>query len=592
MKIAKIRKRQNSLIRLLRFVWPRNRFRLSVLGISTLVCAFSPVFVVSLTSVAVGIVAMAFEGNASPGSAMKWGAVLVVAATVGPVLSLVSNHLIGRIQLDAMRQLRDNLTGKCTMLSMAQMESPIVRNSQKLASEVVEADIGLALSNAVGLLVGALSLLSLSGLLLVWNPIVAVLVVVAPLPAILGSIFYGRVGWKIEVNRADKMRLAQHTVDLSMTNRCLPELRLLGADFHLLRAFRRHLDEFLREDTVVLRRQSRAMVMLTLLAAAITASAYLLAIRHSLNSGGVGDFAGFIIGASAVQSACQQVLAAGSGLYLRRLRLSALFSFLDIDEGRGIVKLSGDRDRIATAEPPSLEFDDVWFTYPGADEPVLCGVSFVIHSGEAVGLVGENGSGKSTLMKLVLGVYQPDRGQILMNGRELKSFENQLVSDYCSAVFQEPVRFVGSVRDNISGLEEISSDDDKRVWLILESLGLTDMVLSLDIGLDTLLGREFGGHEFSVGEWQRVALARALFQRKRLLILDEPTSASDYTAALALEDILNSQRSKMTILLISHDNDTIMKTDRIVVLGDGRVLEGSTSKWRTLIERHAITNER
>jgi ATP-binding cassette subfamily B protein len=146
-----------------------------------------------------------------------------------------------------------------------------------------------------------------------------------------------------------------------------------------------------------------------------------------------------------------------------------------------------------------------------------------------------------------------------------------LTRNSCSALFQQQVQFIGTVRDNITGCESTVLVDDDRIWSILDQLRISTHIKSLDGGLDALLGREFGGQELSVGEWQRLAFARALYCQGNLLLLDEPTSASDEYATIALAGVFYIQRSIVTTLVISHDFHVIKYTDRVLHLDAGKV---------------------
>lgn len=528
--------------------------------------ALTPPLVVSLTGLAVSAVSVAImtADPAAASEATRLGITLVLVATVGPLLSLVSTYLMNRIQLDLIRRLRVRLTQKCADLSLAQMESPSIRDSQQLASDCLVSDVGPVLTDTVGVLGSLVSLVTLSGLMISWDPFIALLVVAAPIPALLGSLFYSRIGWQIEVGRVDRVRFAEYVRELLSDRLWLSEIRLLAVDRRLFGIFTCELAAFLRQDAIVLRRRWLASMLLVGVAAGMTAAAYLLAIFRSLDAENVGWFAGFMVGAASVQGVCQQLFAGAAGLYSHRFRLGGLFGFLDTPGGRA------PHATASIPEPPSIEFEDVWFTYPCEEAPTIRGLSFEVAPGEVLGLAGPNGSGKSTVMKLLLGVYRPDRGRILINGRELALEDGQFAPGSCSALFQQQVQFVGTVRDNITACQPKASVDDSRLWSILGEIGLEPRIRLFTDGLDTQLGREFGGYDLSIGEWQRIALARALYHRGSILILDEPTSAADWAAVEALGRVLRGCRGSATTLLISHDADVLQYADRRLLLKSSR----------------------
>jgi ATP-binding cassette subfamily B protein len=220
-----------------------------------------------------------------------------------------------------------------------------------------------------------------------------------------------------------------------------------------------------------------------------------------------------------------------------------------------------------------IRCEDLWFTYPGADRPAIAGVSFSIRAGETVALVGENGAGKTTLVKLLLGLYRPDRGRILFDGLPADEIDPRSRFAAMSAIFQDFLRYALTLRENIAASSIGSLRDDIRLQGAVAAAGLGDLLARLPQGLDTLLGPEVGGVDLSGGEWQRVALARSLLRDAQVLILDEPTAALDPLAELAVFERFAELARSRTALLISHRLGMARLANRILVLEGGRLVE-------------------
>ncbi|HVL06107.1 MAG TPA: ATP-binding cassette domain-containing protein [Acidimicrobiales bacterium] len=221
-------------------------------------------------------------------------------------------------------------------------------------------------------------------------------------------------------------------------------------------------------------------------------------------------------------------------------------------------------------------FEEVSFTYPGRNAPALDGVTLRIGAGECVALVGHNGAGKTTLIKLLLRLYDPTAGRIVLDGTDLRLFDPSELRRRVSVIFQDFVRYELTAGENI-GLGDLEAlGDENRLLQAAARAGAASLVAALPEGLDTALGRQFGGRELSEGEWQKLALARSLVRDADLLVLDEPTAALDVETEYDLYCRFREITAGRTTVLISHRLSTVRMADRIVFLSGGRVQEEGT----------------
>ena len=220
-----------------------------------------------------------------------------------------------------------------------------------------------------------------------------------------------------------------------------------------------------------------------------------------------------------------------------------------------------------------LEFDRVSFTYPGTDTPVLTEVSFTIENGQKVGLVGLNGSGKTTIVKLILRLYTPTSGRILLNGMDISRMNLDDYLKKIGVVLQDYCIFAYSIMENIAFDRAEGMEDEIRE--AIEKSGLGEKVDSLKDGYRTVLFKELdeNGIEFSGGEGQKLAMARALFRQSVMLILDEPTSALDPIAEHEFFESMRDMAEDKTTLFISHRLSSTKFCDSILVLQGGRIVE-------------------
>ena len=215
-----------------------------------------------------------------------------------------------------------------------------------------------------------------------------------------------------------------------------------------------------------------------------------------------------------------------------------------------------------------IRFDHVSFGYDPAI-PVLDDIDLTIEPGETVAFVGATGAGKSTMAKLVTRFYDPTAGRVLIDGYDLRTVTLTSLRSQLGVVPQEPFLFAGTIRDNISFARPGAPDD--AVWEAVHKVGLTELIKRLPFGLDTAVHER--GQSLSSGERQLIALARAFMAQPRVLVLDEATSNLDLQSETMIEAALDVLLQSRTAVLIAHRLSTAMRADRIVVVGDGRLLE-------------------
>lgn len=266
--------------------------------------------------------------------------------------------------------------------------------------------------------------------------------------------------------------------------------------------------------------------------------------------------------------------------------LQRLFSFLDpFMEFMNLQEEKKETGKIPFEETiESIAFEHVTFTYEGSDTPVLNDISFTIHKGEKISIVGLNGAGKTTLIKLICRLYKPDRGTILINGNDIFSYDYESYMKAISAVFQDYKLFNFSIYENITchPLEHNQPRPkvDPSIDEVLKEVGLNEKVGELKDGIFTYFGKSYDedGTEFSGGQSQKVAIARALYKDSNLVILDEPTSALDPLAEAEIYQNFNNLVKDKTAIYISHRMSSSVFCDRILVLDGGRVRDFDTHK--------------
>ena len=261
-------------------------------------------------------------------------------------------------------------------------------------------------------------------------------------------------------------------------------------------------------------------------------------------------------------------------LHRQSLELSTLREFLDQEElfrmEDGIVP------QIQEGMGYTIELRDVTFCYPESENPIFEHLNLTIPAGEKLAVVGLNGAGKTTLVKLICGFYDPDQGEVLINGINVKEFNRREYYQLFAGVFQNFSILAGSILLNIS--QTVRGSDRERALDCIEKAGLTEKINSLPDGLDSLMDKTVFNEavELSGGEMQRLMLARLLYRDKPIIVLDEPAAALD---AIAESDIYNRYQELtrgQTSIYISHRLASTRFCDRVILIEDGKIMQEGT----------------
>ncbi|MBQ8826777.1 MAG: ABC transporter ATP-binding protein [Oscillospiraceae bacterium] len=217
----------------------------------------------------------------------------------------------------------------------------------------------------------------------------------------------------------------------------------------------------------------------------------------------------------------------------------------------------------------NIEFRNVTFQFHDADTPVLNNLDFKVNSGETIAFVGASGAGKTTILNLVIGFLKAQSGQVLIDGKDITEHSLKSYRKHIAMVPQNPVIFMGTIRENITyGLENVSEEFLNEV---IKAANLEELVSSLPDGLDTVITEH--GKNLSGGQRQRVSIARAFVRNPKILILDEATSALDTISEKKIQDSIDKLVKDRTTLIVAHRLSTIRNADKIAVIGDGGLLE-------------------
>lgn len=362
--------------------------------------------------------------------------------------------------------------------------------------------------------------------------------------------------------------------DMMLTQReAAAEMRLFGLGPHFRALFQALRQRLRREQVQLARSEATAQAAAALFGLASMAAALAwmgrLALRGAI---GLGDLALFYQAFFQGQRMMRSLLGSAGEIYRNLAFLGNLFEFLALEPRIG--------DPAEPLPHPGLHrelaLDDVTFAYPGTSRLALDGFNLVIPAGQITALVGENGAGKTTLIKLICRFYDPEKGRLLIDGTDIRTLGLAELRQRITVLFQDPVRYHDTVRNNIAFGDINGSPVMDRVEAAARASGADAPIRRLPRTYEAVLGKWFGGAELSGGEWQRLALARAFLRRAEFIILDEPTSAMDSWAEADWLLRFRQLVAGRTALIITHRFTTALQADTIHVMDRGRIVESGS----------------
>ena len=564
--------------RVLGLVWQTHRGFTVALGVITLVQSAIPAAQVWLAG---QLLQAVVDGVQAGGNAAAVRQIVILAIVQFALLA--SGSLLQTLQNIVQQLLQDRTANRVQLLIMEhanKLDLSIFEDAtfydqlQQAQREAAFRPVGMV-SGVFGLVRTLLTFLSMIALLIRLGPLLAIVALLAPIPAFIASTRYGWQGYQQMRRQSPERRLMAYLTTLLTTDTYNKEIKLFTLGGFFIDRYRTLAQKFILENQgLLIRRYLAAFAWgaLTLLASGGTyLYVALLAVRGTINIAGLTVYTG---AASQVQGNIQGLLSGLSSMYENTLYLNTLFDLLAFEPG---IRAPEAPVPVSHHFTRGIEFRNVSYAYPGRGEPALHDVSFSIAPGETMALVGRNGAGKTTIVKLLTRLYDPDSGQILIDGVDIREYDPADLRREIGVIFQDYVTYFLSARENISVGRLEAADDFDRISDAAAQSGADGVVSRLPQGYDTTLGKWFDqGHQLSGGEWQKIALARAFMRDAQILVLDEPTAALDAQAEYEIFARMKELTTGKTALFISHRFSTVRLADRIMVLEGGEIIELGT----------------
>lgn len=420
-----------------------------------------------------------------------------------------------------------------------------------------------------------LTIASFAAGLVVYAPWLIALLVLALVPAFVGEAHFNAQSYSLAWLRTPQRRELDYVRATGASVETAKEVKIFSLNEFLIERYRVLSEAMFRENRALAIRRAFWGGGLSALGTIGYYAAYgFLAWRTVSGRFSIGDLT-FLAGSFRRLSALLETFLSNfSSVAGQALYLDDLFSFFEIKP-----------EIISSVNPrpfpnpirEGFTFENVGFRYPGNERWAVRHLTFTLHAGEVLALVGENGSGKTTLVKLLARLYDPDEGRILLDGHPLSDYSIEDLRANMGVIFQDFVRYHLTAGDNIAVGRIESRYDQQRIERAAKRSLADEVINRLPGKYEQVIGKRFRmGVDLSGGEWQKVAIARAYMRDAQVLILDEPTAALDARAEFEVFQRFKELSEEKTAVLISHRFSSVRMADRILVLANGEIEQMGT----------------
>ncbi len=497
---------------------------------------------------------------------------LILCILANPVLNGLSTVFCLDYERKVIGKLEKIFNDKCAMQQTASFEETSFLDDINKAQKGVKNSVSLITGIVDATLIYIPYFLIIGVYLYSLKPNLIIIIFLFSIPIMFSQMFKSKLYARLEDKAAPLRRECDHYGECIIGKEKFKETRLLGAYNFFIKRYKNRL-QTLNNVTMKTQVKSIRIELLfkipVLLGHVIT---LLLLVRYLLDGSiSVGNFGAILASTAMIMNMLEQMICYIIGNSMKQIgTVDNYLKFMNIKESVG--------KQINYEKAPAIELKDVSFSYPGSKKDVISKVSIKFDSEEVIAIVGENGAGKSTLVKLISGIYLPNKGSVYFNGEDTRGLDPKTLMSNISSVFQDFQRYKMTLQDNI-----IISDTSTTLinQCAQNSLKEADLNVNSKVfpqGMNTMLSRDFDGVDLSGGLWQRVAIARGFYKKHNMILLDEPTAAIDPVEESKLYMKFIELSKGKTSFIVTHRLSLTKMADRVVVMDKGKVVQIGTHK--------------
>ena len=531
------------------------------------------------------VVQLLFDSIADVVKTKEWNYVMLSIIATGVVF--VAYNII--LELHAllkwyyfmmfMSKILKDMNAKAGRLSIIHYESIELYNQIDLA----KGGVRFALNSTIDLINGTIYNTLFFASILVYfvsiKPALIAICILCFIPQILSQMIRGSKLYQMQEKVVTSQRESTYFRSCLTEREFFKETKTLDAKDYFLQKYLEKLILFNKEKwntEVKIGFIDSGLTLITL--AAYIGSFVLLAFYLIHGDISIGEFSGIFYSLNRLLDCTKEMVNIFGSIYQNASLAGKLYDFLELPEDIGEDK------KIEAVK--DITINDISFRYPFKEENALEHIDLKIKAGEHVALVGLNGSGKSTLIKIILGLFNPTKGQVFYGNEDIGKIKSENVFKKSSAVFQNFGKYKFTLKENVTLSEVQKGADESVIKDNMDLVGFNYERKGIDGNLNTMLSKEFDGIDLSGGEWQRLAIARGLYRTSELIVLDEPTAAIDPIEEANVYKRFKQISEGKTSIIVTHRLGTVKDANRIIVLEHGKVIEDGSHK--ELLEKNNL----
>ena len=561
-------------------IWETNKWILFAFGVIMLFTGLQPVASVWLGKKVIGILAESISAgyHQEMVSRLILYSGLLFGLTLLTRLAGNINSTLSRLMGDVLaRNIKIKIMKKANKIDMACFDNAEFYSKMENANNEAGRRPITIMDSSYQLISSLISIVSFITVVATYNRLFAVLLLLSSIPIGYISMNIRGRNFRLHVRQSIDRRKMSYFSSLVTNRYTVTEVKLYDMSDLLIKKYNEAFDNAYEQTKTLQKLIIKWTWLGSLISLASLAWVYIdIGISTLKGLVSLENFSFYTGAAMNIERSVTGITTTVSGIYEGSLFIDNLKEYLEQEVT--IKAVAEHPKKVRRNQNHRIEFQNVSFSYPGMEKKVLDDVSFVIVEGQTVALVGQNGAGKTTLLKLLLRLYDPTEGTILLDGNDIREYEPFELYRLYSVVFQDFGKLAFTIRENIALGDMERIDDLDAIKKAAESSSADLFIEKMENGYDTELTRQFDrkGLELSVGQWQKIAVARAFFRNGEILIFDEPSASMDAEAEYILFKQLEEMAGDKTAIFVSHRLSSATISQKILFLENGRLTESGT----------------